>query len=123
MEVILSLGLFAMVIVALFTVLIGGIGMQKKAEILELASSVARQQVEAMKSDLGQIVEGVYDGRIPTPATGAGFPPAPYPKVVQGREFWTLVEVSAFDSRLWSIRVRVFSSAGEETSMETLLKR
>jgi type II secretory pathway pseudopilin PulG len=122
MEVILCLGLFAIVIVALFTVILGGLRMQTKAEVVELASSVARQQIEAIKNDPMAVVEGLYDGRIPT-APVEEFPPPPYPTVERGRDFWTLVEVSPSDNRLWYVRVRVFSSEGEETSMETLLKR
>jgi hypothetical protein len=123
MEVILCLGLFAVVVVVLFSVIGGGISMQRKAEVVELASSVARQQIEGIKSEPGKVVEGVFDGRTPTAPTAQGFPPEPYPKVQRGRDFWTLVEVSASDDRLWYLRVRVFSDDGELTAMETLLKR
>lgn len=122
MEVILGLGLFAVAIVALFTAMIGGIGMQSKAEVVELASSVARQQIEAIKASPGTVREGSYDGRLPTLRTG-NFPPSPYPTVQRGRDFWLLLDVQARDERLWYIRVRVLSSQGEETSMETFLKR
>ncbi len=123
MEVVLCLGLFAIVIVALFTVISGGIGMQRKAEVIELASSVARQQIEALKAEPAIIEEGTFDGRLPDPATSTGFPPAPYPTVHRGRDFWPLVEVQSRDERLWYVRVRIFTSEGEATSMETFLKR
>lgn len=122
LEVVIGLGLFGVVIVALFTVIGGGLGMQSRAEVVELASSVARQQIEAIKEKPFEVTEGSFDGRLPTAMVG-GFPPPPYPSLDRGRTFWTRVETRREGSRLWYLRVQVFSDEGEVTSMETYLKR
>ena len=122
MEVMIALGLLGTVLVFVFTTLIGGLEMQKRAELVEQGSSLARRQLEALKSMPFGVVEGDFKGREGT-ATVDGFPPPPYPSAVQGREMWLDVRVVAQDERLWYVRISVYSEDRRMTSIESFLKR
>lgn len=119
----LALGLLSIVLVLVFTVLAGGLQMQGRAESVEMASSVAREQLERIKTHPFAIVAGTFDGQVPDPVTSGGFPPSPYPSVQRGSEYFLKVEVQPVDQRLWHIAVTVSTRDREVTSMESLLRR
>ena len=104
LEVILTVGLFALVVVGLLVVFEGGLKLLEQAEQAETASSIARQELEQIK--LGATVDGVFDGSIPTPPV-SGFPPAPYPALTRNRPYSLIVRSTSTSSRLRRIDVEV----------------
>lgn len=119
----LTLGLLSVVLVIVFTVLAGGLESQGRAEHVELASSVARETMERIKTQPFLITEGSFDGQVPTPQTSLGFPPDPYPRIKRGPDFFVKVDVEAVDERVWHVAVRVSTADRVMTSMESLLRR
>ena len=122
LEIMLCIGLLAILMVFVFSVIIGGLQMQTRAESVEQASSVAREQIENLKARPFETVEGTFDGKAGSPALN-GFPPPPYPSVTRGADYFIRVEVAAVDERVWYCKVTVESRDHKMTTMETHLKR
>ncbi len=122
MEVIFALGMISTVLVIVFTVLIGGLRMQERAELVEQGSSLIREQLEEIKAHPFSIQEGHFDGRAGDPTVN-GFPPPPYPSGERGRELWLEIQVEAHDERIWYVRVTAMSEDQQMTSIETMLAR
>ncbi|MFA7481870.1 MAG: type II secretion system protein [Vulcanimicrobiota bacterium] len=123
LEIMLTLGLLSIVFVIVFTVLIGGLQMQTRAESVEVASSIAREMLERIKTLPFSVSEGSYDGRVPNPPTALDFPPAPYPAVERGALYYVKVDVVARDERLWQVSVSVSTADRLMTSVESFLRR
>lgn len=123
LEIMLTLGLLSIVFVIVFTVLIGGLQMQTRAESVEVASSIAREMLERIKTLPFSVSEGSFDGRVPTPTTTLDFPPAPYPAVERGTLYYVKVDVVARDERLWHVTVSVSTADRLMTSVESFLRR
>lgn len=121
-EIMLCIGLLAVLMVFVFSVIVGGLQMQTRAESVEQASSVAREQIESIKARPFEIIEGSFDGKAGSPALD-GFPPPPYPSVIRGAEYFLSVDVVAVDERVWYCKVAVETSDRRMTTMETYLKR
>lgn len=121
-EVILTLGLLTVVLVVVFTVMIGGLKMQQRAEGVEHASSVAREQIEALHAVPFSIVAGEFKGSEGDMAID-NFPPPPFPSADRGQEFFVDLEIEEFDERIWSVHVTIRSDSELMTTLETLIKR
>lgn len=102
-EVILVMGLAAIVVVAMLTLFSQGLRAMTQAQQLEEANSLARELMERLPDRRSR--DGVFDGSLPT-GQSFGFPPAPYP----GRGDLRLrVTGTSLDSRLRRLQVEVVS--------------
>lgn len=117
LEVMLTVGLLALVVVGLLVVFEGGLKLLEQAEQTETASSIARQELEQIK--LGATVDGFFDGATPTPPIN-GFPPAPYPAVVRNRSYHLVVRATSTSSRLRRIDVEVHDGARTVITMSSV---
>ena len=120
LEVIFSIGLVAIVLVALLTVMIGGLKLIEQSERVEVGTGLAREQVEQIKSYLYSPVDGVFDGNTPTPTVN-GFPPGPYPKAIKNRDYFLVVRVTSLDERLRRVDVEVQSDKQKVVTLSTVI--
>jgi type II secretory pathway pseudopilin PulG len=124
LETLLAVGLLALVVVAVLTLMSGGLRLLSQSESVEEANSLAREQVEAIKARIYSPVVGTFDGRIPT-AKSNNFPPSPYPYPVgtRSRPYAIQVTVYDLDERLLSVQVDVFSRKARLSGLSTLIKK
>ena len=125
-EVILSLGLLAIVGLAMMGAFVGGNQMAQKSVDMSAATDVSREFIEQVKAgSFEKTTVGVFDGSVPTPIDPANeFPPAPYPLVRRNNVDFTLVvtcEDYSVTTRL--VKVRVFFGKSGQTEMGTLIHR
>lgn len=110
-ELLISVGLLAVVILTIVGVFIGGLKLMNNSKVRTGASNIARQVLEAIEDEGGFVAlpdeESLFDGAVPTPAV-EGFPPAPYPVAqADGRDFTVVVETRNLGARARAVLVTV----------------
>lgn len=125
-EVIVALGVIALVTLSLLAAFMGGYRVMQQSTQLTMATDTAREFLETTKS-LGydQTAVGTYDGRIPAaPDTSTGFPPAPYPVTQRDAADYTLlVTCTQHTPTTRLVTVRVFWGTDHKTEIATMLHR
>ncbi|MBX3172571.1 MAG: prepilin-type N-terminal cleavage/methylation domain-containing protein [Candidatus Eremiobacteraeota bacterium] len=94
LEVLISLGLVAIALIAIVTVFLTGLRSTRVKEQTAVATDLCRQVLERSKG-LGGLPTStmIFDGSVPTAAVG-GFPPGPYPGTqVDGQQYVLRVDV------------------------------
>lgn len=128
-ELVLAVGLVAVALLSLMSVFLSGVEMAGRSRDVNLATELARQTLEQLrfnvrKAGLDCIPAGTYsyDGRLPTPSTGAAplqFPPAPYPGSGPFKVIVTGEELNP--GRLKAVAVEVVWGASGRVRLETHL--
>lgn len=118
-EVILVIGLLAVVVVALMTLFSQGLKALSHAQESENANAVARQLLEQVGPNSS---DGTFDGNLPTPPVN-GFPPAPYPAVDRDRHYVLVVRATALTTRLRQVRVEVQQGGRKIVELEKVVLR
>lgn len=78
-EVLVALGLFAVIALGIVAVVLSNLRLNRQGDKLTLATQMARTLLETTKSrTYANITVGTWDGTTPANPT-TGFPPAPYP--------------------------------------------
>ena len=132
LEVMISLGILAVAILALLSVFVGGLSLMQRSNELAAANNVAKSTLEAIKRDIQasgfSFVPSdsyTYDGRVPDSALNRGtsvFPPAPYPSTtVDGEKYTVMVEGATEGTRLKRLGVSIFWSDNPPLKLETVL--
>jgi prepilin-type N-terminal cleavage/methylation domain-containing protein len=122
LEVLFGVSLVSIVLVALTTVMIGGLRMMQKSEQLEVGTELAREELEQIKTYLYSPIDGVFDGNVPTPTT-QGFPPAPYPSAHRTLDYKFVVRVSSLDERLRRVDVEVQSDNKKLVTLSSVIRK
>lgn len=95
-EVLMAVGILAMVLIFVIGVFIGGLNLMERSEVHTDASSIGRELLETIEDEGGFAAlpsdDVIFDGKVPTPRVD-GFPPEPYPVAQRGREYTIRVEV------------------------------
>ncbi len=94
LEVLISLGLVAIALIAIVTVFLTGLRSTRVKEQTAVANDLCHQLIERSKGLGGLPTSSMtFDGSVPTPAVG-GFPPGPYPGTqVAGQKYVLTVDV------------------------------
>ena len=106
-EVVMAIGILAFAFVTVITLMVGGLRQLEQSNQYSQAQSLARQQLESIRSQGYALDSCLYDGRIPNPPV-AGFPPPPYPGVSNEQPYKIVVKVDKFSSRLCNCWVDVY---------------
>ena len=122
LEVLLVLGLMALLLITLFGLLTRSLLSMSHSEQSQQAMSIAREQIEQIKSRRVPFQLGQFDGRA-ADAKVSGFPPAPYPGKIQGASYTILVDSRALSDRLLHLRVEVQGQDGIKREVTTVLTR
>lgn len=107
LEVMLGLVILAILSSTLTLILTGGLKLLGQSERSDAANALASEMIQRIREYAEEPVEGVYDGRTPTPRV-LGFPPSPYPSKTVSREYFFVVNLTSHDERLWHLKVEVY---------------
>ncbi|MFN8613251.1 MAG: hypothetical protein U0931_37280 [Vulcanimicrobiota bacterium] len=120
MEIMLALGLLALVVIGVMVVLTGGLSMLNQSADIAQARQLAALELERIRiGDFAYNPDGSYfDGRINTPQRN-GFPPAPYP-MAEGK-YQLAVAVQRVSPALRSIQVTVYWGRNHRLQLETMV--
>lgn len=122
LEVLFGVSLVSIVLVALTTVMIGGLRMMQKSEQVEVSTELAREQMEQIKTYLYAPIDGTFDGNLPTP-TVQGFPPLPYPGLHRTLDYKFVVRVSSLDERLRRVDVEVQADQKKLVTLSSVIRK
>lgn len=116
----MALALASLAILTMIGVFTSGLRLLGSGRELAVSTGLGRELMEQMKlQPYGEIVPGVYDGRVPTPPAGA-FPPAPYPVTqINGMDYTFRVVVTSPGPSLKSITTEVMWRNDKKTRLQT----
>ncbi|MGE0490199.1 MAG: prepilin-type N-terminal cleavage/methylation domain-containing protein [Vulcanimicrobiota bacterium] len=91
-EIMIAVGLLAVVVVVLVGVFLSGVKLARESTAVTAATELGRQFLETVEQGgYDQMAVGTFDGSVPNlPDAATGFPPAPYPGASQDREQFVL---------------------------------
>lgn len=122
-EVLLALGLAALTLLSLISVLIGGVRLLETSQEVSEATSVGRELMERIKSRADLPANAVFDGRVPDPPQAGGFPPSPYPARQLKHVYQTRVSIRSLDDWRSQVVVEVFWKGKASLQLATVLVR
>lgn len=103
LEVLIAIAVMTMAVLSVVALFTSGLRMKTKLSQVALATEIARETMERIKSQGFTTLPPVgstFDGSLPTPQTLSGFPPAPYPTIRRdGRDYFVVVAVSEVTGR------------------------
>lgn len=126
----LALAIVTIALITLIGVMTFGMQMLTRSKEVSVSTEMARRVLEGIKQNVR--VAGFdylpaggysYDGRIPTPQTGAAplqFPPVPYPgQTIDNGNYRIVVTGSQPDPRLKAVTVEVYWDATHKITLST----
>ncbi len=124
-EVIVALGLLAIVTLSLLAAFTSGVRMMSQSTDLSMATDCARDFMETVKSEGYDLTAvGKFDGRLPTASDSAtGFPPNPYPVATRNDQNYSLVvdcTQHGPTTRLLQVFTARLTRAAERSSFDSL---
>lgn len=124
-EVLVAIGLFAAVALALGSLVISGLKLNRQGGDMSLATEFGREFLETVKQrGYPMISNGTFDGRLPTPPppiVATGFPPAPYPFPASNPKYRLVVVGGDFSPGVKSVQVDVWYSPRSRVRLYTLV--
>ena len=122
LEVILALGLVPILALSLFFLFSRSLRLRRQADDVTRGTEVARLEMEAIRRlQFNQIPAAITcDGALATPPSG-GFPPAPYPQLLQDGQLYTLRVDTASENGCRAVRVQVSWPGAHSLFVETLI--
>lgn len=124
-EVIVALGILTAAVLAIIAGFIGALELNARSLEMAVATQVARDFLERVKEQGYEVVpEGTFefDGRANQPPNAQGFPPAPYPSIVENeRTHFLKVKVDTKGASLKVVVVEVEWTEKRRVTLETYL--
>lgn len=126
-EILIAIGLFAAVTLALGSLVISGLKLNRQGGEMSLATEFGREFLETVKQrGYPMISNGTFDGRLATPTppvVATGFPPAPYPFPISpsNSKYRLVVVAGDFSPGVKSVQVDVWYAARSKIRLYTLV--
>ena len=121
-EVVLSLGLFTMVVLGFISLITAGLRLNLQGDQMSSATQSGRTLMETVKQrGYDRISPGTYDGRLsspPPPNATTGFPPSPYPT---SGVYQIVVTAADYAAGIRSVKVDVYWGPRSKVSLFTLV--
>lgn len=124
LENLLAVSLLATALLTVLGVFIGGLQLIQRSQKVTIATGAAREIIERSKGMIGNLPGGTstFDGRMnPAPPAVAGFPPAPYPRLIQGDLSMPIVVSTRRSGDKTTIEVQVFYTPTNAVQLVTNL--
>lgn len=122
-EIILSLGIVAVLLLSLIALFTRGMVMLGHSKQISAANDAAVECLEIVKaSGVAAVTPGRFDGRAGDPAdAGTGFPPAPYPRTVDGYPLVVEATTSGAPVGTIAVSVEVYYDREQKVVLQTYL--
>ena len=104
----MAMALASLALLTMLGVFTSGLRLLTTGQELAVSTGQAREMMEQIKAvPFTSVVEGTFDGRVPTPLQGS-FPPAPYPhRECDGSRYFFKITVVSTNSHLKLVTTEV----------------